>query len=67
VFFLPVPAIVYAVLYVGYSIYQDRHGGDNINHSAHLWGAAYGVVFMIVIEPRVVGVFLDRLLHPAFL
>ena len=32
-------AIVYAVLYVGYSIWMDRKGGDNVNHSAHLWGA----------------------------
>ena len=32
VFFLPMPAIVYAVLYVGYSIWKDHHGGDNINH-----------------------------------
>jgi membrane associated rhomboid family serine protease len=67
VFFLPVPAILYAVLYVGYSIYQDHHGHDNINHSAHLWGAAYGVVFTLVMEPRVAAVFVDRLLHPGFL
>ena len=39
VFFLPLPAIVYGVMYVGYSIWMDRHGDDNINHSAHLWGA----------------------------
>ena len=67
VFFLPVPAIVYAVLYVGYSIYMDRARKDNVNHSAHLWGAAYGVLFLLVMEPRVLGVFLQQLTHPAFL
>ena len=66
VFFLPVPAIVYAVLYVGYSIWMDRHGMDNVNHSAHLWGAGYGVLFTVMMEPRVAGFFLDRLLHPSF-
>jgi len=66
VFFLPVPAIVYAVLYVAYTIYSERQGGDNINHSAHLWGAAYGIGFTLVMEPRVLSVFLDALLHPAF-
>lgn len=66
VFFLPVPAILYAVLYVVYTIYSERRGGDNINHSAHLWGAAYGVIFTLVLEPRVVGVFLEALLHPRF-
>lgn len=67
VFFLPMPAILYAVLYVGYSIWMDRRGGDNINHSAHLWGAAYGVLFTVIMEPRVVGSFLQRLASPSFL
>ena len=66
VFFLPVPAIVYAVLYVGYSIWMDKHGMDNVNHSAHLWGAGYGVLFTVMMEPRVAGFFMDRLLHPSF-
>lgn len=66
VFFVPVPAILYAVLYVVYTIYSERRGGDNINHSAHLWGAAYGVLFTLVLEPRVVGVFLEALLNPRF-
>lgn len=66
VFFLPVPAIVYAVLYVGYSIWMDKHGQDNVNHSAHLWGAAYGVMFALLVEPAVLGGFIQKLLHPSF-
>jgi membrane associated rhomboid family serine protease len=66
VFFLPLPAIVYAALYIGYSIWMDRHGQDNVNHSAHLWGAAYGVVFALLVEPGVAGGFLQQLLHPSF-
>jgi membrane associated rhomboid family serine protease len=64
VFVLPMPAILYAVLYVGYSIYMDRTGRDNINHSAHLWGAAYGVIFTVLIAPWVFTQFLAELLHP---
>ena len=67
VFFVPVPAIVYGVLYLGYTIYMDRKRTDHINHSAHLWGAIYGVLFTIIIEPRVIGVFFGRLLQPGFL
>lgn len=66
VFFVPLPAILYAVLYIGYSIWMDRRGGDNINHSAHLWGAGYGVLFTVMMEPRVVGSFLQRLASPSF-
>jgi membrane associated rhomboid family serine protease len=63
-FAIPVPAIVYAVLYVGYSIWAERRGGDRINHSAHLWGAAYGIVFTLLLDPRVGPWFLRRLLDP---
>ncbi len=66
VFFIPMPAILFAVLYVGYSIWMDRRGGDRINHSAHLSGAAYGVLFMLVMEPRVLGHFLQQLQQPSF-
>ncbi|MCD7098744.1 rhomboid family intramembrane serine protease [Stenotrophomonas sp. MMGLT7] len=66
VFFIPAPAIVYAVFYVGYSIWMDRRGGDRINHSAHLAGAAFGVMFMLMMEPRVLQVFLEQLMNPRF-
>lgn len=59
---VPVPAFVFAVLYVVYSIWMDRRGGGNVNHSAHLWGAAYGVLFTLILEPRVFGHFTQTLL-----
>ena len=64
VFVLPMPAIAYAVGYVAYSFWMDRRGGDNINHSAHLSGAIYGVLFMLFMEPRIGAVFVQRLLNP---
>ena len=66
VFFLPVPAILYGVFYVGYSIWMDKRGNDNINHSAHLAGAAFGVMFMLFMEPQVMQVFLEQLMNPRF-
>ena len=61
IYFVPVPAILYAIGYVAYSIYLDKRGGDNVNHSAHLWGAAYGVLFTIVLEPGVLPAFLAKI------
>lgn len=64
VFFLPVPAILFAVVYVAYSFWADRRGGGNINHSAHLWGGAWGVAFMLWLEPRLWQRFLSEVLSP---
>jgi hypothetical protein len=27
---------------------MERKGGDNINHSAHIWGSIYGLVFISI-------------------
>lgn len=64
VYVLPVPAIVFAVLYIVYSMYMDRRADDNINHGAHLWGAAYGFAFTLIMEPRLFSLFLAQLAHP---
>jgi len=66
VFVIPVPAILYAVAFLGYSIYMDHRGGGYVNHSAHSWGAAYGVLFTVIMEPRVTVGFVQQLLHPSF-
>jgi membrane associated rhomboid family serine protease len=66
VFFFPMPAILFAVLYLVYTSYMAKKGGDNINHSAHLWGAIYGVITTIIIEPKVLSLFIYQLQHPRF-
>ena len=45
---IPIPAIVFAVLYVAYETWSQKQAKDNVNHSAHLWGAAFGVVFTLL-------------------
>lgn len=49
-FFIPpiIPGFVFGPLYLLISAYLDKKGGGNINHSAHLWGALYGVAFLII-------------------
>ena len=62
-FFIPVgiPAIVFAVLYVAYESWSQRRGKGNVNHSAHLWGAAFGVVFTLAMVPGAGSAFLRQL------
>ncbi|SDC13466.1 rhomboid family intramembrane serine protease [Niabella drilacis] len=48
--FLPIdiPGWIFGGLYLLISAYLDRQGGGRINHGAHLWGAVFGIVFIIV-------------------
>jgi hypothetical protein len=45
---------------------MDKRGGDRINHSAHLAGAAFGVIFMLAMQPAIFGHFLAQLSNPTF-
>ena len=56
-----IPAIAYAVLYVAYSVWMDRQGGDNVNHSAHLFGALYGAIFITATQPGTWPAFVDQI------
>ena len=58
---------LYAVAYIAYTIHMDRQRSDNVNHSAHLWGAAYGVVATVLVEPRLLGAFFGQLLRPSLM
>lgn len=43
-----IPGFIFGPLYLLISFYMDKRGGDNINHSAHIWGAIFGLAFIIV-------------------
>lgn len=60
--FPPVPAFIFAIIYLGYSTWASRHGRDNIDHQGHLWGALYGVFFIWVLDPPVIQYFIKSLL-----
>jgi membrane associated rhomboid family serine protease len=49
-FFIPIyiAGFLFGFIYLLISYYLDRKGGGNINHSAHIYGALYGIVFTIV-------------------
>lgn len=61
-FAIPIPSIIFAFLYVGYCIYMDKKGGDNINHNAHLYGSIFGFLYMLLFVDTSNGMyFLDKL------
>ena len=59
---IPIPAIIFAVLYLVYSQYMSRRGGDNINHDAHFLGAVFGFIFPLFIDLSLFRYFISQLL-----
>ena len=56
---LPVPAVVFAILFVVGSIWAMGRG--RIAHEAHLGGALTGLLITVFLEPRVVPQFFEQL------
>ena len=61
VMFIPMPAIVFGVLYLVYSWYMGKKGQDNIGHDAHFFGALTGLIFTIIVVPGIVQHFIETL------
>ena len=67
-FFIPIyiAGFLFGILYLVISHYLDKRGGGRINHSAHIWGALFGVAFVIVscrifVNFPVVGNFIETI------
>ena len=58
---IPIYTVVAAVLYLVYSQWAAKNSQDNVDHSAHFYGAIFGLVYTIVVYPEVVPYFLERL------
>ncbi len=60
---IPIPGIIFGIAYLAYSYYMGKKNVDNIGHDAHFWGAIFGFVFPLVLEPRLINVFLNQFLN----
>ena len=54
VYFIPVPAFIFGIVYLAYSYYMDKRSGDFVNHSAHFYGAVVGVVYVGALYPALI-------------
>ena len=58
---IPVPGYIFAPLYLLYCWYMAKRNMDNIGHTAHFWGAVYGLLFPLVCRPDIFHHFLTQL------
>jgi membrane associated rhomboid family serine protease len=49
--FIPVfiPGFLFGILFLVISYFLGKKGGTSVNHSAHIWGAIFGVIFILVV------------------
>jgi len=57
---IPIPAVLFGVLYLVYCNYASKYSRDNINHDAHLFGALSGLLITIVLYPHIVNDFITK-------
>lgn len=59
--FICIPGFILGVIYLIYSYTKGKSLSDNVNHDAHLIGAVFGLVFSVVMEPRVLASFIQQI------
>lgn len=57
---LPIPGLLFGILYLVYCQYMGRRGTDNINHNAHFYGAVYGFLLPALLKPALFSIFLSH-------
>jgi membrane associated rhomboid family serine protease len=54
------PSILMGIAYLGYSFFMNKKGGDNVNHSAHFWGAIFGIIYTLALKPGLFMSFIQQ-------
>lgn len=62
---LPMPGIIFGLLYLYYSFYMSRKKLDNIGHDAHFMGALIGFCTPMIIQPSLFWDFVNLLFSAA--
>lgn len=58
---IPIPGIIFSVLYLIYCWQMSKKNTDNIAHDTHLFGAIFGLIFPIILDPKLFTYFIDQL------
>ena len=59
---IPIPAILFGVIYLIYEAYMDKHSSDYVAHDAHYYGAVFGILFTFISIPEAFMAFFRHLL-----
>lgn len=60
---IPIPAYVFGPLYLLYEYIADKRGGTGIAHDAHIGGALFGILYVLIINSQKGGDFIGYFLR----
>jgi membrane associated rhomboid family serine protease len=68
IFFIPMPAWMFGILFLGISFYLSKRktgneSVDRVGHEAHFWGAIFGIVFTGILKPELFPDFITKIIH----
>ncbi len=49
---IPIPAWFFGLAFLAYSIFEGKRGVGKVNHAAHIAGAIWGILFLILFVPN---------------
>ena len=59
---IPIPGVLFGLLYLAYSYYMGKRGMDNVAHDAHFYGAVFGFVYPLIFRPDMIGRFIEKMI-----
>lgn len=59
---LCLPGFILGILFLLYSYFKGKNQDDAINHDAHLYGAIFGIVFILVVSPGSAMTFINEVM-----
>ena len=58
---IPIPAYIMGALYLAFETYSNNNRSTNIAHDAHLAGAVFGIVYMVVLNFEILPNFIHQI------
>ena len=60
---LCLPGFILGILFLIYSVVKGMQDKDGINHDAHLYGALFGIIFILILTPQSAISFFEQIIN----
>ncbi len=60
-FFIPMRAFIFGFVFLTFSYISSKKALHGINHDAHFYGAVFGILFIIILQPSTLPLFFEQI------